>query len=269
MAGLIKAALACITRPCRHSPHQRTARGLKAPGSSQCSPPAPGIPRAVRWSTRSASAVSTPMSCSRRPMTAARRCLNRWCRFSRWLPTARRTSTRTPRRGHRAAGSCPPPDPCRRSAVSPDGMGARRTQAQDGASDCCQGPEVDRRHEIWFSPSRCSAALDRSRFMFPGFEHRGTGELTGEESVVDHAIGLLQAGRRQARRLRAAGIVPAALAGHSMGEWTAMVVAGSTRRSTSSSSRCGPAWWLSRCRLRGPGLLGSQSTGSVWQTKTR
>ncbi|MET0136511.1 MAG: beta-ketoacyl synthase N-terminal-like domain-containing protein [Kibdelosporangium sp.] len=82
------------------------------------------------------------------------------------------------------------------------------------------------RHDIWFSPAPELTGSDQIALLFPGFEQRGTAELAGEESVVDHALTLLHAGRAQARRLREAGIVPSALAGHSMGEWTAMIVAG-------------------------------------------
>ncbi|MET0235087.1 MAG: beta-ketoacyl synthase N-terminal-like domain-containing protein [Kibdelosporangium sp.] len=82
------------------------------------------------------------------------------------------------------------------------------------------------RHDIWFSPEPLLTEPDQIGFLFPGFEQRGTGELAGEESVVEHAVSLLRAGRAQAHRLREAGIVPSAMAGHSMGEWTAMIVAG-------------------------------------------
>ncbi|MFD4673759.1 beta-ketoacyl synthase N-terminal-like domain-containing protein [Lentzea sp. NPDC058450] len=83
-----------------------------------------------------------------------------------------------------------------------------------------QGKAWPGRHDIWFSPQPLLTGTDQVAFVFPGFEREFTGE------VVDHAVGLLQDGRAQARELMALGITPGALAGHSMGEWTAMVVGG-------------------------------------------
>jgi acyl transferase domain-containing protein len=82
------------------------------------------------------------------------------------------------------------------------------------------------RHDIWFAPKPMVTASSQVAFLFPGFEQRGTGELAGSDSVVGHALDLLRSGRRAARELTELGIAPGALAGHSMGEWTAMVVAG-------------------------------------------
>ncbi|MEU3642061.1 beta-ketoacyl synthase N-terminal-like domain-containing protein [Lentzea sp. NPDC034063] len=83
-----------------------------------------------------------------------------------------------------------------------------------------QGKAWPGRHDIWFSPQPLLTGTDQVAFVFPGFEREFSGE------VVDHAVGLLQDGRREARELMALGITPGALAGHSMGEWTAMVVGG-------------------------------------------
>ncbi|MFD9699879.1 beta-ketoacyl synthase N-terminal-like domain-containing protein [Lentzea sp. NPDC059081] len=83
-----------------------------------------------------------------------------------------------------------------------------------------QGKAWPGRHDIWFSPEPLVTSTDQVAFLFPGFEREFTGE------VVDHAVALLQDGRREARELMALGITPGALAGHSMGEWTAMVVGG-------------------------------------------
>ncbi|ANZ39932.1 hypothetical protein BBK82_31715 [Lentzea guizhouensis] len=83
-----------------------------------------------------------------------------------------------------------------------------------------QGKAWPGRHDIWFSPQPLVTSTDQVAFVFPGFEREFTGE------VVDHAVKLLQDGRREARELMAQGITPGALAGHSMGEWTAMVVGG-------------------------------------------
>ncbi|TCO53689.1 type I polyketide synthase [Actinocrispum wychmicini] len=111
--------------------------------------------------------------------------------------------------------------PCRLTVWAPDTRKLKLARQIAGRAKAWTG-----RHGIWFAPRPLLTRKDQVAFLFSGFEQRGTGELTGEESVVDHAIGLLRAGRAQAQRLKAAGIVPAALAGHSMGEWTAMAVAG-------------------------------------------
>jgi 3-oxoacyl-(acyl-carrier-protein) synthase len=83
-----------------------------------------------------------------------------------------------------------------------------------------QGKPWPGRHDIWFAHEPLLTSTDQVAFLFPGFEREFSGE------VVDHAVGLLQDGRREARELMALGITPGALAGHSMGEWTAMVVGG-------------------------------------------
>jgi 3-oxoacyl-(acyl-carrier-protein) synthase len=83
-----------------------------------------------------------------------------------------------------------------------------------------QGKAWPGRHDIWFAPQPLLTGTDQVAFLFPGFEREFSGE------VVDHAVQLLQDGRREARELMALGITPGALAGHSMGEWTAMVVGG-------------------------------------------
>jgi 3-oxoacyl-(acyl-carrier-protein) synthase len=83
-----------------------------------------------------------------------------------------------------------------------------------------QGKAWPGRHDIWFAPQPLLTSTDQVAFLFPGFEREFSGE------VVDHAVRLLQDGRREARELMALGITPGALAGHSMGEWTAMVVGG-------------------------------------------
>ncbi|MFS8102435.1 polyketide synthase dehydratase domain-containing protein [Lentzea alba] len=83
-----------------------------------------------------------------------------------------------------------------------------------------QGKAWPGRHDIWFASQPLLTSTDQVAFLFPGFEREFSGE------VVDHAVQLLQDGRREARELMALGITPGALAGHSMGEWTAMVVGG-------------------------------------------
>ncbi|CAM3294468.1 beta-ketoacyl synthase N-terminal-like domain-containing protein [Kibdelosporangium persicum] len=122
----------------------------------------------------------------------------------------------------RAARRTRPEDkPCRLAIWQPD---ARRLKL--ARQVVARGKKWTGRHDIWFSPTPLLTRRDQIAFLFPGFEQRGTAELAGEQSVVEHALALLGAGRRQAHKLRAAGIVPSVMAGHSMGEWTAMIVAG-------------------------------------------
>ena len=78
-------------------------------------------------------------------------------------------------------------------------------------------------------------------FVFPGIEQRfepvvddvaahfrlPRPELAGSErSVLEHSISLLAVGRLLDAALRRIGIEPAALAGHSIGEWNAMMSSG-------------------------------------------
>ncbi|MFE3196928.1 beta-ketoacyl synthase N-terminal-like domain-containing protein [Embleya sp. NPDC059237] len=100
------------------------------------------------------------------------------------------------------------------------------------------------RAEIWFTPRPLlgphAADPGRVAFLFPGLEPeisprlddladaygRPRPETTGAEDLVGRAVDALTAGRFLAAELERAGLVPDLLAGHSMGEWTAMVVAG-------------------------------------------
>ncbi|WP_406298693.1 polyketide synthase dehydratase domain-containing protein [Embleya sp. NBC_00888] len=100
------------------------------------------------------------------------------------------------------------------------------------------------RAEIWFTPRPLLGPYARTpgrvAFLFPGLEPETSPrlddladacglprpELTGAEDLVGRAVDALTAGRFLAAELERAGLVPDLLAGHSMGEWTAMVVAG-------------------------------------------
>ncbi|MFE2866472.1 acyltransferase domain-containing protein, partial [Embleya sp. NPDC059259] len=100
------------------------------------------------------------------------------------------------------------------------------------------------RAEIWFTPRPLLGPYTpnpgRVAFLFPGLEPeisprlddladacgRPRPELTGAEDLVGRAVDALTAGRFLAAEWERAGLVPDLLAGHSMGEWTAMVVAG-------------------------------------------
>ncbi|MGP4007875.1 beta-ketoacyl synthase N-terminal-like domain-containing protein [Streptomyces sp. 4N124] len=95
------------------------------------------------------------------------------------------------------------------------------------------------RNDVWFSPAPLGGKL---AFIFPGLEgdfapqvddvaaHFGlSGPVSGAAQVGDigrHGFGVVAVGRLLDGALRRMGIVPDAVAGHSVGEWTAMVAAG-------------------------------------------
>lgn len=96
------------------------------------------------------------------------------------------------------------------------------------------------RNDIWFSPDPLLAGPRTGvAFVFPGLEaefspriddvaeHFG---LSKPEVSMDglgrHGVGVLAVGRLLNDALRALGIVPDAVAGHSVGEWTALLAGG-------------------------------------------
>ncbi|MGW6920245.1 beta-ketoacyl synthase N-terminal-like domain-containing protein [Streptomyces sp. NPDC054950] len=99
------------------------------------------------------------------------------------------------------------------------------------------------RSDVWFRPGPLlGAEAGGPAFLFPGLEgdftpqvddvaaHFGlpapsvAGDRTGD--VGRHGFGVVAVGRLLDAALRRTGIVPAAVAGHSVGEWTAMATAG-------------------------------------------
>ncbi|MEU2421551.1 beta-ketoacyl synthase N-terminal-like domain-containing protein [Streptomyces sp. NPDC007851] len=103
------------------------------------------------------------------------------------------------------------------------------------------------RNDVWFRPAPLlgDAAHGKLAFVFPGLEgeftprvddiatHFGlptvTTPATGDLRVGDvgrHGFGVVGVGRLLDSALRRMGVVPDAVAGHSVGEWTAMAVAG-------------------------------------------
>ncbi|MEU8712674.1 beta-ketoacyl synthase N-terminal-like domain-containing protein [Streptomyces sp. NPDC048663] len=100
------------------------------------------------------------------------------------------------------------------------------------------------RNDVWYRPS---PLLDTGRlaFVFPGLEgeftprvddiavHLGLPAVTGPAErdvrvgdVGRHGFGVVGVGRLLDAALRRMGVVPDAVAGHSVGEWTAMAAAG-------------------------------------------
>ncbi|MFI6582249.1 beta-ketoacyl synthase N-terminal-like domain-containing protein [Embleya sp. NPDC050493] len=136
----------------------------------------------------------------------------------------------------RAAG---PAGPCRLAVANPT---PKRLALAARAVD--RGVPWRGRAEIWFTPRPLlgpeAPNPGRVAFLFPGLEPevsprlddladaygRPRPESTGAEDLVGRAVDALTAGRFLAAELERAGLVPDLLAGHSMGEWTAMVVAG-------------------------------------------
>nr|WP_223771385.1 type I polyketide synthase [Streptomyces huiliensis] len=99
------------------------------------------------------------------------------------------------------------------------------------------------RREVWFAPRPpLGPAGGRTAFLFPGLEAGFTPQ--GEDvarhfglplpawqqarvgAVGEHGAAVVDLGRLLAAALRRCGIAPDALAGHSVGEWTAMAVGG-------------------------------------------
>ncbi|MDI5970862.1 beta-ketoacyl synthase N-terminal-like domain-containing protein [Streptomyces sp. SL13] len=99
------------------------------------------------------------------------------------------------------------------------------------------------RSDVWFSPSPLlGAAGGRTAFLFPGLEAEFEPRVTdlaawlGQEwtlgsdarvgDVGRHGAAVFQLGRMLDASLRRLGVVPDAVAGHSVGEWTAMACGG-------------------------------------------
>ena len=98
------------------------------------------------------------------------------------------------------------------------------------------------RKDVWFTPRPViEKGSDRVAFIFPGLEQRFDPALDdiaahfdlpcpdlhdAGQSVRQHSIALLATGQFLDRALRRIGLEPAAVAGHSIGEWNAMVSAG-------------------------------------------
>jgi acyl transferase domain-containing protein len=132
-------------------------------------------------------------------------------------------------------GEEPGEGPCRLAIVAPD---ERRFEL--ARKVVARGTPWRGRGDIWFTPRPLLSAPEQVAFVFPGFEPdfaprvEGIAEalglaapvLHGGDEVVEHALDVIAVGRLHAAALDALGITPGALAGHSLGEWTAMVVGG-------------------------------------------
>jgi acyl transferase domain-containing protein len=109
--------------------------------------------------------------------------------------------------------------PCRLAVLDPTPARLERARAIVAKGRPWRG-----RDGIWFSPRGLIADGGKLAFAFPGVDATsvaGTIEETG--------AGIVEANRRAERALRAAGVEPDVLLGHSIGEWSAMHAAGMIR----------------------------------------
>jgi acyl transferase domain-containing protein/phosphopantetheinyl transferase len=101
------------------------------------------------------------------------------------------------------------------------------------------------RSDVWFRPRPLLGGVEgKLAFVFPGLEgdfaprvddvagHFGLATVSNDDTEVRvgdvgrHGFGLVGVGRLLDAALRRMGLIPDAVAGHSVGEWTAMTVAG-------------------------------------------
>ncbi len=135
--------------------------------------------------------------------------------------------------------ACSPPKggPCRLAIVAPTAR--RLTLARRIVT---QGVPWRGRHDVWFTgaPLHSKHAPGRLAFVFPGLEQAFTPRVDdvadhfrlarpklGDTTVLGlHGLGVLTVGRLLDVALRELGVIPDLVAGHSVGEWNAMISAG-------------------------------------------
>ena len=138
------------------------------------------------------------------------------------------------------AGEEPEQGPCRLAIIAPD---ARRLAL--ARKVVARGTPWRGRSDIWFTARPLLRDAGQVAFLFPGFEPdfaprvEGVAEAfglpaplvhgktaDGGDGVMEQALDVVAVSRLYAAALSKLGITPGALAGHSLGEWTAMVVGG-------------------------------------------
>ena len=97
------------------------------------------------------------------------------------------------------------------------------------------------RSDLWFTAGPLLAAgKGKIAFLFPGFEPEleprvddvadhfrlGRPHLSGGDELVERSLDVIAVGRLLADALRHLGVTADVMAGHSLGEWTAMIVSG-------------------------------------------
>ncbi|MFN2494666.1 MAG: beta-ketoacyl synthase N-terminal-like domain-containing protein, partial [Pseudonocardiaceae bacterium] len=139
---------------------------------------------------------------------------------------------------HRDGRSAPPDGgPCRLAIVAPT---ARRLALARRIVE--QGKPWRGRDDVWFTtaPLHAAPTTGRLAFLFPGLEqdfeprtddvahHFGLDRpAAGNTAVLGrHGLGVFTVGRLLDAALRALGVLPDLVAGHSVGEWNAMTAAG-------------------------------------------
>jgi malonyl CoA-acyl carrier protein transacylase len=136
----------------------------------------------------------------------------------------------------------PGPGRCRLAIVAPD-----QRKVALARKVAARGTPWRGRSDIWFTPSPLLTGAGQVAFLFPGFEPEFAPRLEGvaeafglpaprlrgaaagpdpRDGVVEHALDVIAVSRLYAAALGEIGITPGVLAGHSLGEWTAMIVAG-------------------------------------------
>ncbi|HEX4832511.1 MAG TPA: beta-ketoacyl synthase N-terminal-like domain-containing protein, partial [Trebonia sp.] len=137
-------------------------------------------------------------------------------------------------------GDEPGDGPCRLAVAAPD---ARRLELARMVAG--RGAPWRGRGDIWFTPRPLLSDPGQVAFLYPGFEPdfapraEGVPEALGlpaprlrgavprgADGVLAHALDVIATGRLFTAALGELGITPGVLAGHSLGEWTALVVAG-------------------------------------------
>jgi len=137
------------------------------------------------------------------------------------------------------AGKDPGDGPCRLAIVAPDARRLALARKVTTRATSWRG-----RSDIWFEPRPLLRGPGQVAFLFPGLEpefapriegiaeafglpvprlHREGG---GDRPMEEHSLDVIAVGRLLAAALNRLGIAPGVLAGHSLGEWTAMIVAG-------------------------------------------
>ena len=126
--------------------------------------------------------------------------------------------------------------PARLAIVAPD---ARRLQLAHKVLE--RGTPFRGRNDVWFDPDGLGTGEGKVAFLFPGVEPvfdpkvddvagrlglGWSGLVEGESSLETQGRGIIAVGRLLADALRALGIEPDVIAGHSLGEWTGQIVSG-------------------------------------------